>query len=574
MLICSSYELAEEVLLCEPWNSGGIAVVLMNMRTRLIVSLLVVCGALTLVSLAHAGTYTVLGCRVSPGDAAPTGAAAPMSGWNVDLDGQSSSTLEYWQDGCPSASFLFMTANSSHPDGSYASETFSAPPGTTISAYTFWRAVRLAVSDGYYYQAWSLSGGTWTRVEGCAGAGQCGTYGNYETPTATVNHFSVHAPNDTTEVRLELYCGKSGGCPAAQPNADSIWLWSTAVALEDDSAPQFAGAPSGPLVSGGVLSGVEPVSIGATDQGSGVYQAELEVDGQIAQSQVLDNSTGTCQTPFTAVVPCPLSASGTLDFNTAQLSDGTHSLEVRVTDAAGNTAVWGPVTITTVNSPCSPLPAAGGMTMQSALPSRSHKRGARTRWVRQLTIGYGSRPTVRGELTDASGAPVPGAAVCVAAQDDYAGASLRPVATIATNASGRFSYRLHRGPSRTVSFIHRVPSGAISSSVAVHVHVPVKVHVIARRLVNGQVMTWKGRLPGPIPNGLIALMQVWRGGNIWQSIGNHPVSVARNGKWVGRYRFQFTTGVQHYLFRLSVPRQSQYPYAAGTSKPFTVVVTG
>ena len=180
-----------------------------------------------------------------------------------------------------------------------------------------------------------------------------GPYGNYDTPGALSNHLTGRPAPDTTQLELELVCGDSKGCPSVQPNADSVWLFHTAVALQDNSAPQFAGAPSGPLVSGGVLSGVEPVSIGATDQGGGVYQAEIEIDGKVLDTQVLDNSTDTCHQPFTAVVPCPLSASGTINFNTdqPQIPDGTHSLRILVTDPAGNTTAWGPVTITTVNSP-------------------------------------------------------------------------------------------------------------------------------------------------------------------------------------------------------------------------------
>lgn len=437
-----------------------------------------------------------------------------------------------------------------------------------MQGYTIWRAVRLVPSAGFVYQAWADSAGEWNRIDGCPGVGQCGTYGNYTTPGALVNHWTGHPQPDTTQLELELVCGNSQGCAKVQPNANSVWIFHSAVALQDNSAPQLAGAPSGPLVSGGVLSGVEPVSVGATDQGGGVYQAEIEVDGQILDRQVLDNSTGTCQTPFTAVVPCPLSASGTIALNTAQIPDGTHSLQILVTDAAGNTAAWGPVTITTVNNPCTPVPAATGMTLGASLVSRVHKH---TRFSRALTIRYSQRPTVVGSLT-ASGAPVGGAAVCVATQADYAGAPLREAATVTTSAGGTFGYRLGRGPSRTVYFIHRVAGGAIATAVHVSVHVPVAVHLNATRLRNGQSMIWKGRLPGPVPPGVLALMEVWRG-TFWQPIGQQ-VAVARSGRWVGRYRFSFTSGVQHYVFRLLVPHQTLYPYAAGSSRKLRVVVTG
>lgn len=524
--------------------------------------MLVVCGALAIVPMAHAAQYTVYGCQT------PSGAKAPMSGWSANLDGQVGNKLEYWDYNCPANVFMFMTPKDSHPNGAFANETFQAPPGTSIDGYTFWRAVALVPSDGYYYQAFQYTSGAWSQTDGCSGPGHCGTYGDPHNPTDPVNHFTKHTPPGTTAVRLNLACGKSGGCPAVGSSADTVWLYRTAVALEDDSVPQFASAPSGPLVSGGVLTGTEPVSIGATDAGSGVYQVEFEVDGTVVQAQTLDDSNGSCQKPFTAVVPCPTSASGTVDFNTAALADGTHSLRVLVTDAAGNTTAWGPVTITTVNSPCMPTPAASGETMTAAMTHKlKHKR---SRSVRNLTIWHSQRPVVHGRLVDAAGAPVPNASVCVDARTNVSGAALRRVATIATNAQGRFSYRLARGPSRRIYFIHRVVGGAISSSVDVRVHVPVTVHVNRRTLYNNQTMRWRGRLPRPVPGGLNGLLEVWRG-TFWQPVGV-PFSVHRNGKWNAGYTFHFTTCVQHYTFRVRVGRQSGYPYQPGTSKRVGITV--
>ncbi len=531
------------------------------MRHRIVLFALAVCLSLAAAPLAHAATYTVFGCN------GPSG-AEPMSGWHVSLDNPDLVPSVAWEDRCPTSVLMTMDPNQAHPNGQFARETFIAPPGTTVQAYTIWRAVRLVPSAGFYYQALADSAGEWSRIDGCTGPGQCGTYGNFTSPTAAINHWTGHPAPNTTQLELQLVCAHSTGCPKVLPNTDSVAIFRSAVALQDDSAPQFAGAPSGPLVSGGTLSGVQSVSIGASDQGGGVYQAEIEVDGHVVAHQVLDNSTGTCQTPFTAVAPCPLSASGTIGFNTAQLADGSHTLRILVTDAAGNTAAWGPVTIRTVNNPCSPVPSAAGMTLKAAIVSSVHHR---TRLSDALTIGSSQHPTVQGSLLDSAGSPVGNASLCVAAQDDAAGAPVHAVATLTTNSAGRFTYRLGSGPSRTVYFIHRVAGGAIAASVHLAVHVPVRVRVNANHLRNGQVMTWKGRLPGPVPHGVLGLMQVWRG-TYWETF--KQIAVAHNGTWSGRYRFTFTTGVQRYVFRLLVPHQSQYPYAAGTSRKLRVVVTG
>jgi hypothetical protein len=112
--------------------------------------------------------------------------------------------------------------------------------------------------------------------------------------------------------------------------------------------------------------------------------------------------------------------------------------------------------------------------------------------------------------------------------------------------------------------------GAIFDTVHVTVRVPVRVHVNRFHLRNGHTMTWSGHLPHPVPSGLLAVMQVWRG--YWQTF--EQIHVERSGDWSGSYRFQFTSGVQVYEFRLLVPRQSGYPYAQGHSRAFKVSVVG
>jgi hypothetical protein len=528
--------------------------------TAMIASVVIAAG-LGLVSApaALAGTYTVYGCRT------PGGGAAPMSGWSDTLQVYPA----YWQNSCPTAALMWMSADA-HADGRYAEETFVAPPGTTIQHYTLVRAVRLAHSAGYYYQAYEQTSGYWTMVEGCNTYNSCHDFGDYQNPTDPSNVFSHSGDSATTAVQLKILCGMSGGCPS-EPGPGGVtataWLFQSQMTLQDNSAPKFTVPPTGPLVGGGVLAGIQPVTIAATDSGSGVYQAEIEVDGRVVQSQALDN-TGTCQQPFVATVPCPLSANGTAQFNTASIPDGTHTLRLLVTDAAGNTAAWGPVTITTVNNPCSPVPAVPGLTVSAGFVRHVHKR---IRLAERLTTSYSRRPVVVGSLTSAGGAPVGNAPMCVAVQDAYPGAPIVPVASLSTNNAGGFAYRLMPGPSRTVYFIHRVPGGAIAGSVRLNVRVPVRVHLNSHRFLNGQVMTWHGRLPGPIPAGTLAIMQVWRG-NRWQIFQN--VAVLPGGKWVGRYRFEFTQGAQPYTFRLFVPHQSGYPYAAGWSRPMHVTVTG
>jgi hypothetical protein len=509
---------------------------------------------------AAAGTYTVYGCDT------PSGSTAPLSGWSDALHVYPAG----WKNSCPNATFMWMDPSTAHGEGTYAEETFVAPPDTTIASYTLIRAVRLMPSGGYYYQALADTNGFWEMVDGCNTYGGCHSFGDYKKESSPANNLTrTPVGGATTAVQLKLLCGRPGGClPEPGHVSASVWLFRSQMTLRDDAAPVFTSAPSGPLVSGGVLSGAEPVSISASDPGSGVYQAQVQVDGKRVQTQVLDNSTGTCRQPFVAAAPCPLSASGTVDFDTSALSDGPHSLRLIITDAAGNTTSWGPVTITTANNPCSTVPTAHGMAVHAAFAERVRRR---TRYLSHITTSYGQRPNVVGSLTGMAGAGIPNAPVCVAVRDHYGGAPFREQTSLTTDASGHFRYRIGRGPSRTIYFIHRVRGGAVWDAVSVKVHAPARVRINSHHLHNGQVMVWRGKLPGRIPGGMLALMQVDRG-RYWQTF--QTVAVGRKGRWVGRYRFRFTTGVQPYTFRLVVPQQSGYPYARGISSPIHVVVTG
>jgi len=548
----------------------------MSVRTWLLSPLIALAVTLAAAPIAHAGTYPVYGCQT------PTGGTAPMDHWSFSPDVNRNNIYDYWADECPGRVRMWMSATHWHPDGDVAEATFNAPANTTIASYTLTRAVRVVSQDGYYYQAWDLSAGQWHLVDGCPRAANCGDIGDYTNHSAASDRFTHVAESGTTEIALKLVCGNGNGCPAEPGGTSaSLELFQSVISLEDNYAPQLVGTPTGPLVTpGALLSGIVPVSLAATDRGGGVYDALVEVDGRVIQTQALDGNGGLCQSPFLVAAPCLGSASGTLYVDTRALADGAHSLVLLVGDPAGNLTTWGPITIETINSPCSPFPAAGGLQLQSrfaVVVRRRERIRKRVRIVRQvrlvdhLNADFLQRPTVLGRLLTTAGQPVGDAPVCVAAQTNLPGAPLRVVGELNTGGSGVFSHRLAPGPSRTIYFIHRVLGGAVYDAVTITVRVPVRVHVQHRTLHNGQVMTWTGHLPGPVPPGLLALMQVSRG-SYWQTF--EQVAVAPKGGWIGRYRFRLTTGVQRYRFRLLVPHQAGYPYAANASAPFTETVIG
>jgi hypothetical protein len=210
-------------------------------------------------------------------------------------------------------------------------------------------------------------------------------------------------------------------------------------------------------------------------------------------------------------------------------------------------------------SPCEPSPAASGLRV------RARFRNSR----RVATARYGRRLKVRGRVLAADGSPVAGAALCVGVQGS-GNAGVRATRSITTDASGRFSYELGRGPSRRVWFVHRVGGAAAAASVRVRVRAPVALRAAPRVLGNGQTVVLRGRLGGSNrTRGLLVELQYPRGRR-WFTFAT--TRVRRAGRFRYGYRFTRTFRSRVYRLRARVPAQRGYPFATGASRPVRVQV--
>src|SRR5207237_786615 len=142
---------------------------------------------------------------------------------------------------------------------------------------------------------------------------------------------------------------------------------------------------------------------------------------------------------------------------------------------------------------------------------------------------YGGAPDCNGQHGDPPGEPAPS-----------------PPSTAPQPASGT--------PAQPPLPPHSPPPDGVLK----HAHVTLRVS--RSRLRNGEVLTMRGRIPTPIPStGAIVLLQGWKGGK-WVLFGELS-RARRNGRFSRGYRFEYTSGVQHYRLRALVPRQYGYPYA-------------
>lgn len=544
-----------------PRAAGSTLVFVIAMRTTraLLLSIVALAIAGTLPHSAHAGTYTYSACQT------PAGLPSFVVDWRFSAGYGS---INHANSGCYKGGHedLTMDAGVGHAARDYAQLEFNAPADTIIQSYTLWRSVQVGSWYNWRYYEKTASG-TLVERDGCYGVRGCSSKGNTSNPLADANKVGASNRYDLTGLRLQLTCGKSdsGGeaCPAQSPAAN-LRLYRADIVLRDDAAPVMS-APSGPLVDPThPVTGAQPVTISATDRGGGVYQATLEVDGQRVQTTTLDGNGGRCVAPFRYALPCKLSASATVPFDTSGLADGPHQLRVLVSDAAGNEAAWGPVTITTANGSCNPEPRVKTLNLRAGTGSRL--RG-------HVTTTYGRRVRIRGRLRGSDGKPLAGAQLCVAAHEDAAGRPLTPAGTVTTDAHGRFTYLVKRGPSRRFYFVRRVPGGAVSRNVLVRVRAPVSLRIHRHTLRTGDTLALHGRIRGGRipPGGLLVLMEAPRDGQ-WQPFGS--IRTNAKGRFTFRYTFTRTRGVQSYRLRARVPSQTGYPFAAGAAHAVRVRVTG
>jgi hypothetical protein len=173
--------------------------------------------------------------------------------------------------------------------------------------------------------------------------------------------------------------------------------------------------------------------------------------------------------------------------------------------------------------------------------------------------------------------PVTGALVTVA--ERRPGTPWTAVATATTSRTGQVVYKPRAGPSRDVRFVYFATSESLnfldSRTLRARVAPRVRLGAAPRRLRNGQLVTFRGRVQGP-PRpaaGLLLAIQAQAGPRRWITFRVTRADAA-SGRFQARYRFASTRGTIRYRFRAVVRTQSGYGYAPGHSRATGVAVSG
>lgn len=269
------------------------------------------------------------------------------------------------------------------------------------------------------------------------------------------------------------------------------------------------------------------------------------------------------------------------------LPEGRYEFRARVWDVAGNSSILGrlsgggpmvlalPVRLATRTEVVGRAPAR---TVCVKRARRNRKRCVKRRTITvtgfTIPLGYGKPMTSTGSLTTSHGMPVSGGEVIVEGQLRSGGPFTR-LGTARTDRLGAFNFAVPRGGSRTVRYRYEGTRTTKPSSgqLETRVQASVRLKPSKRKLLNGQAVVFRGRLPGrPIPKGGKVVALQAKVGRKWRTFAT-PRANAR-GAFRHRYRFTATTGLRRYVFRAVSTREAAYPYERGTSAKVSVVVRG
>jgi hypothetical protein len=347
-------------------------------------------------------------------------------------------------------------------------------------------------------------------------------------------------------------------------------------ATEIDPVAPTVSKLEGSLLNGGTLRGHQTLSAEAHDEGGGLSNVSVSVNGlPAAQPKTPGCDVVYADNPSVkgivaaAPTPCPTQASAEWTLNTEAFPfhEGANSVEVCASDFATlsdpNTTCSAPQSVDVDNS-CTASSVAGGEVLSAQFSGSD---------AETVTVGYGQGAEVDGQLANDAGDPIRGATICIKAQTLGVEPQAVPVATVKTDAAGTYSYSVPPGPDRRIFVGYRHDSVQVARAVRYYAHAGPRLRAIPRRLRNGQRVRFGGQVPGPQSAGRVVVLQAnVPGSKQWITFRKATTNSA--GRFKSAYRFTSTTRTTTYRFRAVVPEQAGYPWVEGASRPARVHVKG
>jgi hypothetical protein len=313
---------------------------------------------------AFAGTYQVSACNYAP--------EAANNSWTWSTTDPSQPAHYAEHTNCPDrtggtggtsdqegglSTTDALGLSSGAPPATSAGWSFTAPPDTAIVGLEYERYIGHIYDSNNYWAPALRADGTPVAGESCLD-----TIENSETcfvggPPDEGGEPGIVTGLSAHELALSIRCEAPSGqeCITGSTRYQA-WaaMYGARVTLSDTTPPTL-GTPSGALwepgVADGYHKGTESLAVSAEDVGGGVQSIALAADGHALQTY-----NASCN--FTYAQPCPLTTGPqTFTLPTASLAEGTHTLTIVATDAAGNQSTIASKQITVANDP--PPPPTG-----------------------------------------------------------------------------------------------------------------------------------------------------------------------------------------------------------------------
>ena len=290
------------------------------MKKPLIALLLAAAAFAAAPTPALAGSYVLVGCADLAGALGPGHVVRPADGWFLEQGVYPS------RDDCAAGRAgkgVFATSGTK-PN----LFRLNAPAGTSIFRLVTTYRAHLSGAEEWAVPTFAVDAGhrgSWESIppaSGHIGGGPIDFGADRASGDA----------HDADALRIGVRCDLKGPCfKGGQPAARFHAL---AVVFRDDNAPRAT-----LTVPGGHVRDRIELPLGATDEGGGVFERTLSVDGRRlvggALCATVPGSVG-WQRHVVRRLPCPLDATTKVPLDTRTLPDGRRSLVVRVEDVAGN----------------------------------------------------------------------------------------------------------------------------------------------------------------------------------------------------------------------------------------------
>jgi hypothetical protein len=267
----------------------------------------------------------------------------------------------------------------------------------------------------------------------------------------------------------------------------------------------------------------------------------------------------------------------------ASLPPGRYLLRAQATDLAGNVGVASAPQAVTLPLRIQSALQAGVVRVKTVRqPVKGKKRRDKRRrtaprkvieLVPEARVRWGGEATIAGRLTNRDGNPLPGHQVQVLGPG---GSGEELLAVLTTDGQGGFSYEATGSASRTLRFVHLGTSTVLPAEARVGLVVPAagSFRASRRRVLNGGRVVFSGRVGSvPLPAaGKLVEIQVRQPSGRWTTF--RTLRTDSQGRWRLRYRFTRTACHTRYRLRAQIPTEAGYPFAAGRSRPRSVLVRG